>query len=153
VAAETKYDEALDVQKQARAEVARLSAEFQEHEAALIRLRDSYSSATAEKTRVEREIERSTQECRKAYEGLVNGQREKIAPELPDDPTKTTFPTAADLAAIRQEAERLDELRQAQRDAEESARAWEKLRTLADNSRQALERLRQALPAGEPAVI
>jgi DNA repair exonuclease SbcCD ATPase subunit len=152
-AAETKFNDAQDVQKQARAEVARLHAEIQSHETALVKLRDSYSSATAEKTRVEHEIERSTQECRKAYEGLVNGQREKIAAQLPEDPTVTTFPTVADLAAIRREVERLDELRQAQREAEDAARNWERLRTLADNSRQALERLRKALPAGEPSVI
>ena len=151
--AERADKEALKAQEEAKKEEARSQDAMKKAEMAVQSLRDQYREATREMEQANRDMERCANDCVKAYDSLPATEQKRIAKTNTEDWLETTFPEAADMAALRREAGEADSHRKKLREAEETCRLWERLKNQANSSRQTIERLRKELPKGDPASI
>jgi DNA repair exonuclease SbcCD ATPase subunit len=145
--------EAAKAQAQAKKHEAECETEEQQAQKDLQSLRDKYRDASHELEQAKRDIGRCESDCLKAYEALPKTFRDRIAPLAPDDWLAVKFPEAADLKNLRREAAEVETHRANLRQAEEVCRVWERLNHQAESSRHSIARLRQELPAGDPAAI
>ena len=151
--AETAHGEAAKIQTEAKTLESKQFAEVRLADEALNQLRDSFRDATREIDQANRDVERCTTDCRKSYEAIPTRFQQLIAPSAPEDWSTTSYPKAADLAALRREAAEVEALRRRVREAEEAGRKGERLQSQAEASRQTLARLRKDLPSDDPVKI
>jgi len=145
--------ETAQAQKEAQTRETQCQEEVRQAETSLQKLRDKYRDVNHELEQAERDIERAGGECLKAYQALPTMFRERIANAPPDDWLDTQFPEPADLTSLQRDAADVESLRANLRQAEETLRQWEKVHGQAEAARASIARLRQELPAADPAAI
>ena len=150
--AEREYQEAAKAQKSAQDRERGLRQQFEALERTLQAQREQYRDLHHQAEQAVKEVERLRTECARSYSELAEPFRSKVCAEPPSEWLETCYPTAADVAAIRKETERLPPAHQRLREADEVHRQWNTLSGQEAALRQTLERLRGELP-GLPETI
>jgi len=114
--------------------------------------RVEFEQARAQLNQAKQEIKRLCGECAHSYEELPHEHRKKISAVAPEDWLTTTYPTAADLQALRAEAGRLPEAQAQLRKAEEVRNEWTQLKAKEAAHLDQLHHLAKELPADHQAV-
>jgi DNA repair exonuclease SbcCD ATPase subunit len=131
---------AQDEEKALRAALTAAEERYQE-------ARSDYKVGLQEEKQARQDVDRLRQECAAAYGDLPEPHRGRVAPSAPEDWLKTTFPTAADLDALRARAGTLPAARAELRQAEEAVQQARRLRDREAACLDALRRLQKELPA------
>src|SRR5262249_46845525 len=109
--------------------------------------RTDYKVGAQEAKQARLDVDRLRQECAAAYGELPEPHRSRVAPAAADDWLRTTFPTAADLEALRGRAATLPAARADLRKAEEALQQLRRLRDREASCLDTLRRLQKELPA------
>jgi DNA repair exonuclease SbcCD ATPase subunit len=96
-----------------------------------------------------KDVARLEQECGQSYGELADPYCTHVSPAPPADWLGTSYPTDADVAELRKQADSLKAARQRLREAEELLQTWTKLKGQETTLQQGLARLRAELP-GKP---
>jgi DNA repair exonuclease SbcCD ATPase subunit len=111
--------------------------------------REEFLNHRHQADQAQQDAERLRRECGVTYAELAEGFRLKVSRELPADWLPTVYPTAGELAALRQQAAGLAGARQRLLQAEEAHEQRSKLTAQAAAVEQSLARLKAELP-GDP---
>ncbi len=150
--AEEQYREATDAHKLAHAAEKKRREQFAASEKAYQQARDEYRDAQAQLRQARADVERLRGECAQVYGELPEAFRARVSPEPPADWTATTYPSDADLAALRQEADGLAAARRCVQQAEGVQQQWSRLKAQEATCLASLNRLQAELPRDREAV-
>ncbi|HUR53722.1 MAG TPA: SMC family ATPase, partial [Gemmataceae bacterium] len=117
------------------------------------KLRDAYKDANAAVKQAAGDIKRLTESCRQSYFALPDEFKKKFGPREPDDWTKATYPDRHDLTTLSAEAREIDGVRRKLREAQDSVTKVSALRAKLDSARDRFDRIRQTVPAADPAAL
>jgi DNA repair exonuclease SbcCD ATPase subunit len=134
-------------QEAARAEEQRLRDELRAAEKNLAEAREQFREEKATADQAHKDVERLQRDCAQLYAELPEAYRDRVSPALPANWLETTYPTAADLTKLRQQAAGLDAGRQGLRAAEEALQKWGEHKGRESTVRDNLRRMQAELPA------
>ena len=152
-AAEKKHADAVAAQRAAADRDAELRFAETAVKEKLDKLREEYKEQQTEIKQAGADIDRHHRFLKVAYAELPDPYRAKVAPAPPDDWTTVAYPARDELSRLRQEAAGLDAARRKVREAADTLDKWKRLHAKAESARQTLARLRDGLPAGDPAAV
>jgi exonuclease SbcC len=151
-AVEERLHEATKNHHAAQAAEREARAAFEQAEKARQDLRVEYSTQKKEEDQAQADAVRLAEECGQVYGELADAHRLRVSPSLPTDWVATTYPTAADLLALRGEAACVAAARQLLQQAEQVRDQWHTLTAQETSRLQDLARLQKELPADRETV-
>jgi exonuclease SbcC len=138
---------AVAAQEAARREEHQARTRLTELEAKLAEARESFKEQRAQADEAHRAVERLNAECGQCWSDFAPSFQQRLAATPLADWAETTFPSATDLADLRQQANELKNARRRLSDAEKIFTEWNTFKGLEGAARQNLARLEQELPA------
>jgi DNA repair protein SbcC/Rad50 len=138
--AATTYQAAQKAEKRLREQFVAADKAYQD-------ARLEYRDSQAQLKQARLDVERLQGECAQAYGELPETFRARVSPKPPGDWLATSYPSEAELAALRQEADGLPAARQRLQQAEQVQQQWSRLKAQESASLQSLNRLQAELPA------
>jgi exonuclease SbcC len=148
-------DKALDAAKAHKAALAAeqaLRERFTAAEKARQEAREQFTEARSQAKQAKGDIERLQAECARDYAELPDPYRRRVSDAAAADWSATTYPTAADVDAVRSEAAGAEAARARLRQAEQVQQRWSSIKAKESASLETLDRLKADLPA-EPSSI
>jgi DNA repair exonuclease SbcCD ATPase subunit len=152
-AAEKKHAEAVAAQREAGDRESELRFAETAAKERLDRLRDEYKELFAEIKRVGADADRHVRFLKIAYAELPEPYQSRVAPAQPEDWASVSYPSRDELSRLRQEAAGIDAAKRQLRESADTLDRWKRLTAKAEAARQTLSRLREGLPAGDPAAV
>jgi exonuclease SbcC len=147
--AEQLWKEAAAAHQAAAKREQQLADQHAQMRAKLEQAREEFRDLKHQGDQAGKDVERLERECGQTYAELAEPFRTSVSAAPPADWLQTTYPTAADLAGLRKQAESLKAARQRLREAEDVLQAWTKLQGQEATLQQSLARLQAELP-GRP---
>lgn len=126
---------------------------IQTAEQKLADLRSKYKDHENAAKQAEKEIERSKEECRRAYGELSESFRLLISPTRDADWPSTTYPTADDLRKLQRDAGDIEVIKRRLREAQEVYQRHANITAQAATTQESLEKLKLDLPPEDPATL
>jgi DNA repair exonuclease SbcCD ATPase subunit len=145
--ADEKRKEAAAAQKDAQAKEKQAREQAERLDKALAEAREQFVEQRHRAEQGRKDMEGLEEDCGRLCGLLSEPFRARVAAAPPAGWLETTFPTAADLEALRREAAGLPAARQRLRDAEDVLRQWAARKAQEGTVRQNLARMRADLPA------
>ena len=150
--ADAKAQQAARDQVTARDSEQQLREEFTRTEKALLDARMEFRDAANQAKQAKADVERLQDECARDCAEVPEAYRLRVSPTPAADWTVTTFPTSADLMALRSESAGLSAVRTRLQQAEQVQQRWHTFKAQEAASAQSLNRLKAELPADPQAV-
>ena len=147
--ANRRYQEAVDSRGAAVGEEQQLGEQVAGIQAELSKLREDYSTITAEMKHTAAELKRLSDSLALRYAEMPEPYRSYISSQPPRDYTETQYPERDQLMQLRRLLEQLPRVK-ANRDAAIAKHSqWKQWQTRLEFARTSCERLRKSLPAGD----
>jgi DNA repair protein SbcC/Rad50 len=150
--AEVAFREAAALRQAAQEQERRLGNELAAAEKALLEAREDYRDKHHQAEQARKDVDRLERECGQTYSELPLPFRTRVSPDLPTNWLETVYPTAAELDALRRQANALDGSRRGLREAQQVHGKWTTLMAQAAAAQQTLARLQADLPADRQGV-
>jgi DNA repair exonuclease SbcCD ATPase subunit len=151
-ATETRARTSADALRQAVDAEKAVREQLKTAETQLVAAREMYRTQHHHAEQARRDVERLQRDCALSYQECPLPFKERIAAEPPRDWLATTYPTAEDLDAARQQASTLGALRRALQEATDQLGQWNTLQGQLGTLEQTLQRMRAELPANPAAL-
>src|SRR5262249_28466437 len=108
---------------------------------------DRFRDTRKELDRDQKDVARLQNECGLVFAELPEAQRRRVSPaDVPGDWLATTYPSQAEVDAVRAEAGGLSAARPQPHQAEQVRQQWDRLRSQEALARQTVDRLRGEVP-------
>ncbi|HXG12760.1 MAG TPA: SMC family ATPase [Gemmataceae bacterium] len=150
--AEADYRAAIAAQQAAQKREQELRAQLTELEQQFQAAREEYREHRRQAEQAQADIGRLERDCAQVYAELAEPFRSQVSPTPPADWLETTFPSPADLSALRQQAAGLSAARQRLQEAAAVVQRWHTLKAQEAAVAASLARLQAELPADPQAV-
>jgi DNA repair exonuclease SbcCD ATPase subunit len=145
--AETNAQQAYVAQQAAAQKAKETARTLEELNQKLGAAREEYKEHRAAAELIGHEVERLRNECGQIWCELPETYRARVADTSPADWLTTAYPTAADLAALRQQAGEAAAARRRRDDAEKIHIEWNRFKAQEAAAKQTLEALEKEFPA------